>query len=580
MTDRLTSHPVVRSLLRSFRRLASAASVWAARVDRVGFAFRLLFGAYVTGLALFFFGTLGDFRDGTGPVEGASPDSLPSVIPIVFQGLGLVLAIGAFLLSLLVRGGTSPGLRRSFIVIALGLASIGGLVAWLPTDVIATREAIMGKAPAGEIPSIGAYFGLLGLVTLLILSIPVAALVYFKLGLMDRYVVHGFLSPFATCLFAFVAIGILWDLTDNGDILSVLPFSRVVALYVAQMPFLVLFVLPIAVLLSSLYALSRMSKANELISMIGAGRSVNRILAPLFITGAYISLVGLAFKYQWAPAAVGYKEAVIQTAKREQWVQRHGGGVGGRDTLWAHRGWMHVNDVGRRSWFVGRVPLVLSEPMSDVVVSQLDEDHQPVKMWIARRAQWVWDSQPPKWVLTRVKVYEFGEDRVPRIESLPRVEIEDWSETPWKVLSSSQSPEHLGIPGLTMYLNANRDLDDGALAPFRTNRWLIIAEPLACLAMVLVAAPLGIVYSRRGAMAGVTGAIGLFALLYLMQNTFLALGHSGRMRPIVAAFLANLVVAGIGLVLLRYRARNREMPKLKEFAATASRLFARLRPAP
>jgi lipopolysaccharide export LptBFGC system permease protein LptF len=141
------------------------------------------------------------------------------------------------------------------------------------------------------------------------------------------------------------------------------------------------------------------------------------------------------------------------------------------------------------------------------------------------------------------------------------MELTEWNETPWKVLSSSQNPEYLGIPGLTMYLNANRDLDDASLAPFRTNWWYAFAEPISCLAMILVAAPLGIVYSRRGVMGGVTGAICIFALMYVMRGTFLAMGHSGRMPPFLAASLTNFIVCGIGLFLLWKKSRNEEIPK-------------------
>jgi lipopolysaccharide export system permease protein len=175
----------------------------------------------------------------------------------------------------------------------------------------------------------------------------------------------------------------------------------------------------------------------------------------------------------------------------------------------------------------------------------------------------VWDAHPPKWILTNVRIYTYDTNHIPTIEGHERLEITDWSETPWKVLSSSQNPEYLGIPGLTMYLNANRDRDARSLASFRTNWWYIFAEPLACFAMILVAAPLGIVYSRRGVMGGVTGAICIFAMMYIMRGTFLAMGHSDRMSPFVAAWLTNVLVAAIGLVLLWYRAQNRELPKLK-----------------
>ena len=114
-----------------------------------------------------------------------------------------------------------------------------------------------------------------------------------------------------------------------------------------------------------------------------------------------------------------------------------------------------------------------------------------------------------------------------------------------------------------MYLRANEDMDQRALAPFWTNWWYIFAEPAACFVMILVAAPLGIVYSRRGVMAGVTGAIIIFALMYIMRGTLLAMGQGGRISPFMAAWGTNIVIALIGVVLLWFRARNREVPTLK-----------------
>ncbi len=568
MIERLTRNPLWKSSRNSFARLGRFLVQWRDTQDRAGLAIKAVMGAILIGLALLFISTLGAQRDISARLQSEDTplalNLLPGIVPILSQGTAVLLATGAFAISLLVREGNSPDRRRFFVVLALTLASLAALSAWLPTDIVKTHAAMQGQAPAGETPSIPAYLGMLFLVSVLILSIPVAALVYFRLGLMDRYVVDNFFTPLAMCLFSFMAIWVLADFTDNGDALSALSFGSVVSFYVVQIPFVILFVLPIAVLLSGLFALSKMSKANEFISMIGSGRSVPRILMPLFIAGAYVSLIGLAFKYEWAPASVGYKEATIETAKREQWNKRRGAGTNtGREDLWSKRGWMHVNEVDRRSWFVGKVPLKLSDEMADVVVTLLDERDQPVKMWIAKRAKWIWDSKPPKWVLTQVREYSYDQEHVPKIESHRVLEIENWSETPWKVLSSSQNPEYLGIPGLTMYLNANRDLDDRSLASFRTNWWYVFAEPLACFSMILVAAPLGIVYSRRGVMGGVTGAICIFALMYVMRGTFLAMGHSGVMPPFLAAWTTNAIVALIGLVLLWFRAHNREMPKLK-----------------
>ena len=142
----------------------------------------------------------------------------------------------------------------------LWISAFAGLLAWLPIDVLATKHAIAGKALAGENPSIPAYLGKLFFVSVAIISIPASAMIYFRLSLMDRYVVHSFLSPFSFCLFSFISVWVIADLTDNAPAFSGLPASRMLTFYVVQVPYVVLFVMPIVVLLSALFSLSKMSK--------------------------------------------------------------------------------------------------------------------------------------------------------------------------------------------------------------------------------------------------------------------------------------------------------------------------------
>ncbi|MDF1656083.1 MAG: LptF/LptG family permease [Verrucomicrobiales bacterium] len=566
MIDWLTRSWVYRFWEGVFRWVRQATDRLLSLGDTRGLAIKIFMGGLAFGLALLFQGTLSDYKAASNALRDANdPEALqqiPSFAPLVWQGMGVFFALVAFLTSLWIRESSPIAVERrgKLIVTALWIAAAAALCSWLPTDIVATREAIFGKALAGENPSIPAYLGKLFLITILILSVPGVAMIYFRLSLMDRYVVHSFLSPFSLCLFSFMAIWVIADITDNGPAFGGMTAGGVLQFYVVQIPFVILFVMPIAVLLSGLSSLSKLSKSNELISMIGAGRSVLRILMPLFVVGIYASLISLAFKYEWAPASVGYKEAVMDSALRKLHAERTGTEV--TQDLWAKRGWMHVNEVDRRTWFVGRIPFRLSDEMADVVVWKLTPEGYPETMWKAERARWLAEAEPARWELINVKIYTYDEQHIPRIKSYDVLPIEDWSETPWKVLSSSQNPEYLGIPGLTMYLNANNDMDDVNLAPFRTNWWYVFAEPLSCLALILVAAPLGIVYSRRASMAGVTGAIVIFAMMYLMRGTFLALGQRGTFNPVVAAWGTNIVVAVIGVFMLWFRARNREIPKL------------------
>ena len=98
-----------------------------------------------------------------------------------------------------------------------------------------------------------------------------------------------------------------------------------------------------------------------------------------------------------------------------------------------------------------------------------------------------------------------------------------------------------------------------------TARW---AAPWSCLIVVFVAAPMGIVFSRRGVLGGVATAVFLFAAILFLTELFLSLGKSGYLRPEVAAWLTNIIFLGIGSCLLYARAGNRTLrfPRLRRKA--------------
>jgi len=149
-------------------------------------------------------------------------------------------------------------------------------------------------------------------------------------------------------------------------------------------------------------------------------------------------------------------------------------------------------------------------------------------------------------------------------EMLEHFERDNWSETPFRLVSSSFNPEFLGIPELTSFLKSNHDYEESQLAPFRAHwhyRW---ALPWSCFVVTLVAAPLGIVYSRRGILGSVAAAVGIFFAMMFLEHFTLALGVGGHIPPFLSAWMNNFFFAAIGGVLFYVRARNRNLPSLRQ----------------
>ena len=367
----------------------------------------------------------------------------------------------------------------------------------------------------------------------------------------DRYVLQKFVLPFVYCFLGFIAIWFIFDLSDNlPDFLQgKAGFDFLLEYYKSQIPEIIVISLPIGALLALLYSLTSMSRSNEIISMLGAGVSVARLLVPLVGVGLVLTAITAYFNYESAPHAAMIKKRMLRDIKR------------GKTTEVGLTGHLYRNREDLRTWFSRKV-YAESQRLLDVQIIQQDADGNIVKQWYARDAEY--NELTKSWNLQRARYVEIdAEGRISKSELHDEIEIEGWRETPWRIASSVMNPDYLSVPELEDYLVFNKDFPEVRLAPYRTQLHYRWALPWVCLLVVFIAAPLGIVYSRRGILGGVATAIGLFFSLVFFSSLFVALGKGNRISPVFATWGPIAVYFLFGLVLLWLRSTNRELPKIK-----------------
>jgi lipopolysaccharide export system permease protein len=374
------------------------------------------------------------------------------------------------------------------------------------------------------------------------------------LKLLDRYVLRSFFEPFLLCFFGFLAIWLIFDLSDNlSDFLGAkAPLKVVAGFYLTQLPAIVLIVLPVGLLLALLFSLSKMSRNNELIAQLTAGRSVFRILLPLFSVGMLCTALLAWLNYELAPHSEGIKKIALEQIQKGKKKME-------REAMEAH---LFRDRQTLRTWYVEKLR-VGSPTFDNVVIIQQDAEGNIIEKWYAGRA--TWDPRTQYWILMRGLRVSFDPGgSVTKRDAFPNDfrTITDWPETPRRIASSNLEPQNLSVPELREYLMMNQDFTETALAPYRTYLQHRVALPWTCVVVVLIAAPLGIVFNRRGVLAGVASSIFIFFGMIFLTNFFLALGKGSRVTPETAAWAPNLAVGLIGLVLLWFRNTNRDLPRL------------------
>ena len=355
------------------------------------------------------------------------------------------------------------------------------------------------------------------------------------------------------CIAGFTSIWLIFDVSDNisSFIDNHIGLSLVVRYYATQIPQVFIILLPVALLLSLLFALGRMSRSNEIVSMLTAGVSLPRVLLPLIGIGLLTVAASMTLNYSLAPHAELARKTFLSEA-----TSRPARSIQGQ---------VFRNRTDLRTWFIQNFRLG-DNMFNNVQVLQQDANDNIVMSYVAARAYY--RPETKTWDLENVRIaYYDAAGNITNEEFRPTLTIEHWSETPFRLGSANVQAESLSLPELREYLHFNADFPPTLLAPFRTHFQYRLALPWTCLVVVCIAAPLGIGYSRRGVLSSVAAAVILVFSNNFLVHLFLALGEGDRVPAWIAAWTPNILFAGIGLYLLYLRSSNREPPSFNLFAA-------------
>jgi LPS export ABC transporter permease LptG len=362
--------------------------------------------------------------------------------------------------------------------------------------------------------------------------------------LLDRYISRNFLQAYVYCIAGFISIWLIFDISDNIStfIDQHIGFVRGAQYYLTQVPQILVILLPVSLLLALLFSLGRMSRANEIVSMLTAGVSIPRVLLPLILMGFLTVGATMALNYQLAPHADSARKTFLSSERLHRETQIEGQ--------------IFRNRTDARTWFIQSFRLH-HNVFNNVQVLQQDANDNIVTSYLAARA--VYEPEKKTWDLESVKIINYdATGNILKEEIRPSLSIPNWSETPFRLSSANVRAEYLSVPELREYLHYNSDFPATLLAPFKTHLQYRLALPWTCLVVVFIAAPLGIGFSRRGVLSSVAASLILVFAMNFLTHLFLALGEGYRISSWVAAWTPNIIFAVIGLYLLYLRATNRE----------------------
>jgi lipopolysaccharide export system permease protein len=374
--------------------------------------------------------------------------------------------------------------------------------------------------------------------------------------LLDRYLLRELLVPLAYCIVFFLVAFIAFDVFDQVDSFqkNQLTAADIAEYYVNKAPeFLVTsFILPMALLLASLYALTTHARHHELTAMRAAGIPLWRIAMPYFAVGFLFSLIALYVNEKLVPEGAENAEAILVRHSTDQ--------PKARMKIWRPNVFF-VNQVENRTWRIGAYHMrrdVMLQPQFDW--RRVDGSRMQV---LAEGARWV----EGQWVFTNAEQLVYGPEvgALPTVLNTNQLVVPELTETPRIIRSEikvsflsdsyrSIKRVHLSSAEISEYLELHPRLERRTSNLLRTLLHSRLAAPWICIVVVLIAVPFGSLPGRRNVYVGVASSVFICFAFLITRDLSVALGGGGYLPAPLAAWLPNAVF-GLGGAALMWRVR-------------------------
>ncbi|HVR36598.1 MAG TPA: LptF/LptG family permease [Methylomirabilota bacterium] len=365
--------------------------------------------------------------------------------------------------------------------------------------------------------------------------------------LLDRYLLRELMIPLAYILAGLLVVWIAFDLFARLDDFQEhhLQWSDVAEYYLTLTPETVVLILPVALLLGLLYALSNHARHQELTAIRAAGVSLWRLCIPYFGVGAVFSLALFSLNELVVPDTRELAERILDR-------RTTGGLEAGEGRAWK-RELNLPNPRANRYWRADAYNIETHEMLRPIMVWRQPDGS--IRKIHAARAHYVDEV----WTFHDVieHRYQTPQDVAPQIKQVEVLSIPELDETPELIrseirinnLSGSGATKkaQLSVEECLNYLRLHPQLSESQRNKIETQLHGRLAEPWTCLVVVLIAVPFAAPAGRRNVFVGVASGIFICFVYLLVLRLGLALGTGGYLPSWLAAWLPNLIFGTAGI---------------------------------
>ena len=356
--------------------------------------------------------------------------------------------------------------------------------------------------------------------------------------ILTRYILGEILSHTLIGCAVFTFILFMRDLSHILEMVvrNSSTFTSVMEIFLFTLPNTFKVTIPMAVLVGILLGLSRLAADSEVIAMRASGLGIGYFVKVASIVAIGGTLLGLANSVYLAPRAnraILSMQLALETSQASYEIQPRVFYEDFRNAV------LYVQNVrggtGASNW-------------DRVFMADVTDPATPI---ITTAASATVANDTAQVLLMRLR----NGSRHEMVAGQPQqYNISTFTNTDLPLSLSQQSEVHLGRMDTAIYALPMSTLMDRTHGPdgkrFLLELYTRFSYPAACLVLMLVGVPLGVVSRRGGKSSGLVFTVLLVLVYYVLSYTGIALSRQDKLSPFLGVWMANLIFAVAGTFLL------------------------------
>ncbi|MEI6106494.1 MAG: LptF/LptG family permease [Opitutae bacterium] len=361
------------------------------------------------------------------------------------------------------------------------------------------------------------------------------------MNILDRYLLSEWVKMLVLLLAATMGVLLMTALYDNFRELVQLDGGAgdILLYYGTLMPSYLAIVLPLSMLLSLLFVLTKLHGHNELTAVRAAGLNIFATTRVLWVAALGLCGVSLLLNARVVPASVEASRSLL-----ESFQYRAEAKTTLRGSLGLVSSVTFDNQRQNRMWFINRYSRY-NQTAYGVTVSELDGRRREKTRLMAREARF--DAVRRSWTFRQGREMWFDPEQgdLQRTVAFAEKTIPYFSEDPSLMLLIDRKPTELSFNELGRIVDFFSMENNPKVVPYEVRYYGLLADTLGPLIILAIAIPFAMSGVRVSPAVGVSKSIGLFFMYYLLTNFATLAGGKGFLDPIWAALMPNLAMVGL-----------------------------------